>query len=359
VNVALAGLPLSGKTCLFTALSEGVVDSATNPARADHPNAAMIAMPDERLGWLAEHYQVRKRVAVQMEFLDLPGLAPGRPDLAAQNTAIMEHLRRADALVCVLRAFESSRVPGKVDPRADGASLRAEFLLSDLDTTLRRIEKLQKQITKPSADRDLMKKELEFLERCREALEAERPLHEIVHTDAERAILRGFAMLTQKPLVMVLNVGEAEAGKPAEAAATYAGIGLPAVALCASLEAEIAQLPPEERAPFMAELGLDRLHAPDVIRSVHEALGRITFYTVAAEKEAAARSLPRGAAAVEAAAEVHTDLAKGFIRAEVVNFEDLRRAGSVKQARADGHFRLEGRDYVVRDGDVLLIHFSR
>ena len=358
MNVALAGLPLSGKTCLFTALSEGAIDSATNPARADHPNAAMIAVPDPRLDWLCEHYQAGKRTPIQIEFLDLPGLMPGRPDLAAQNTAIMEHLRRADALVCVLRAFESTRVPGKVDPLAERDALHAEFVLSDLDTALRRIEKLEKQVTKPSADRDAMKKELEFLARCREALEAERPLREVVHSDAERSILRGFASLTEKPLFTVLNVGEAQAGKPAEAAAAYAGIGSPAMALSASLEAEIARLPPAERASFLAELGLDRLHTPEVILGVYGALGRITFFT-AGEKEAAARSVLRGASAVEAAGEVHTDLAKGFVRAEVVAFEDFKRAGGLKQARAEGRARMEGRDYVVRDGDVLLIHFTR
>jgi hypothetical protein len=351
-------LPLSGKTCLFTALSEGAVDSAANPARADHPNAAMVAMPDPRLDWLLEHYQAKKRTPVQIEFIDLPGLAPGRADLASQNTAVMEHLRRADALVCVLRAFESPRVPGRVDPKADLGVLRAEFVLSDLDTTLRRIEKLQKQVAKPSADREAMKKELEFLGRCREALEAERPLHEVVRTEAERNTLRGFASLTEKPLLAVLNVGEADAGRPAEAAARFGDLGVPALALAASLEAEMAQLPAAERASFLAGMGLDRLHAPDITLGVFQALGRIAFFT-AGEKEAAARSVVRGGTAVEAAAEVHTDMAKGFVRAEVVGFEDFQRAGSLKQARADGHVRMEGRDYVVCDGDVLLFHFTR
>jgi hypothetical protein len=358
VNVALTGLPLSGKTCLFTALCEGAVDSAANPARADRPNAAMVARPDPRLDWLQAHYQAPKRTPVQMEFLDLPGLAPGRSDLASQNTAIMEHLRRADVLVCVLRAFQSARVPGPVDPKADLGVLHSEFVISDLDTILRRIEKIEKQAAKPIPDRETLKKELEFLARCRAALEAERPLHEVVHSDAERATLRGFASLTEKPVVAVLNVGEDAAGRPAEAAARFPGVSGPSVALCASLEAEIIQLPAEERATFMTEMGLDRLHTPDLVAAVYQALNRITFYT-AAEKEAAARSILRGTTAVEAAGEVHTDMAKGFIRAEVVALEDFKKAGSLKQARADGHVRVEGRDYVVRDGDVLLFHFTR
>ena len=358
MNVALGGLPLAGKTCLFDALSQGAVDSAASPARADHPNLAAVALPDQRLDWLYEHYRPEKRVPVRIEFLDLPGLAPGRSDLTAQNTAIMEHLRRADALVYVLRAFESDRVPGRIDPKADRDVLDGEFLISDLDVILRRIEKIEGQIAKPLPDRDALKHELEFLSRCREALEAEKPLHGIAHTGAEHGILRNFAALTEKPVVTVLNVGERHAGQPHKGAEAYAGLGRPLIALCASLEAEIGQLPPDERAAFMDEMGLDRMHAIDLLPAVHQAQDRITFYTTG-DKEVAARSIPRGATAVDAAGDVHTDMARGFIRAEVVTFDDLTSAGDVKQARADGHVRLEGRDYVVQDGDIILFHFSR
>jgi len=358
VNVALTGLPLSGKTCLFDALCEGAVDSASNPARADRPNAAMIAVPDERLDWLSAHYQTKKHTPVQIEFLDLPGLAPGRSDLAAQNTAIMEHLRRADAIVTVLRAFESSRIPGKVDPLADRSTLHGEFVLSDLDITLRRIEKLEKQVTKPVAEREAMKKELEFLARCREALEAERSLHDLAKTDSERNVLKGFAALTEKPTLAVLNVGEDDAGRPAEVRARYKDLPDPVVPMCASIEAEIAKLPAAERPAFMSEMGLERLHAVDLLYGVYAALGRITFFT-AGEKEVAARSIVRGTTAPGAAEEVHTDIAKGFIRAEIVSYEDFRHSGSLKQAKADGHVHSEGRDYVVQDGDIILFHFSR
>jgi hypothetical protein len=358
VKVALAGLPLSGKTCLFTALSGGVIESAADPARADRPNVATVALPDERLDWLAEHYQAPKRTAVQMEWIDLPGLAPGRAELSAQNTAIMEHLRKSDALAYVLRAFESPRVPGRVDPKADLGTLHGDFLLSDLDVILRRIEKIEKQVTKPTPEREALKRELEFLGRCRAAIEAERPLHEVVHNDAERTVLRGFQALTEKPALTVLNVGEADAGAPEAVAARFKDLASPLVALAASLEAELGALAPQERASFMAEMGLARLHVADVLWGAHTALGRITFFTCA-EKEVAARSIVRGTSAVDAAGEVHTDMARGFIRAEVVTYEDFKRAGGVKQARADGHVRLEGRDYVVRDGDVILFHFSR
>ncbi|MEA3367915.1 MAG: DUF933 domain-containing protein [Planctomycetota bacterium] len=358
MNIALAGLPLAGKTCLFDALSEGAVDSAANPARPNHPNAASIAVPDERLDWLHDHYATPKKVPVHLEWIDLPGLLPGRSDLQAQNTAILEHLRRADALVYVLRAFESEKVPGRVDPEGDREALASEFLLSDLGVVERRIDKVESQMTKPLPNRDALQAERAFLGRCREALEAEQPLQGVPETEAERNILRNFAALTLKPALTVLNVDEGEAGRPEAVAAAHAHLPPPVRGLCASLEAEIRSLPLDEQADFLQEMGLDRLHATGLLAAVHKALDRITFYTTG-EKEVAARSLARGATAVDAAGNVHTDMAHGFIRAEVVAFDHLAAAGDVKQAKADGHVRLEGRDYVVQDGDVIFFHFSR
>jgi len=358
VTIALAGLPLSGKTCLFDALSEGAVDSAADPARPDRPNAVSVAVPDERLDWLHAHYATPRKVPVHLEWLDLPGLAPGRSDLAARNTAILEHLRRADALVYVLRAFESDAVPGRARPEADRAALAGEFLLSDLGVVERRSEKVEAQMAKPVPNRDALQAEHAFLQRCRAALEAEQPLQGVPETEAERNILRNFAALTLKPAVTVLNVDEQDAGRPDEVAAGHPDLLPPVYGLCASLEAEIRSLPADEQAAFLAEMGLDRLHTPGLVSAVHEALDRIIFYTTG-EKEVAARSLARGATAVDAAGSVHTDMAHGFIRAEVVAFDDLKAAGDLKQAKADGHVRLEGRDYLVRDGDVIFFHFSR
>lgn len=361
MNVVLTGLPLSGKTCVFDAISEGAVDAAANPARADRPNAALVPVPEERLDWLMDHHHAKKRTPVQIEWLDLPGLTPGRSDLESQNTAIMEHLRRADAMILVLRAFENPSAPhprGRIDPKADLAVLRGEFLLSDLDVILRRIEKVEKQILKPTAEREAYKRELEVLARIREALEVERPAHEVIQNDRERAMVRGFGLLTEKPCFLILNVGEAAAGDPEGAAAPYQDLGTPLFAMCASLEAEISKFGAEDRAAFMEEMGLQRLHGGDILRGIHDGIGRITFFT-GGDKEVAARSIPRGAKAVDAAGAVHTDMAKGFIRAEVVRFEDFKRAGGLKEARTDGTLRVEGRDYVVNDGDVILFHFSR
>ncbi len=360
MNAVLTGLPLTGKTCLFDALCGGAVDSAAHPARADQPNAATVALEDERLDWLMDHYQAKKRTPVHIEVLDVPGLAPGQSDLAARNTAVAEHLRRADVLVEVLRAFESMAAPhpmGSVDPVRDRELIRSEFLIADLDITLRRIEKLEVAITKPTPEREALKRELDLMRRVRETLEAELPLSAADLSEAERRLLRSFAFLTEKPRVTVLNVGEDEAADPA-AAARFPDLPAPDVALVASLEAEIGQLPPEDRPAFMEEMGIARFHTQDVLQAVYRALDRVTFFT-AGEPEVAARSVVRGTGIAEAAGEIHTDMAKGFIRAEVVSFDDFKAAGSLAGARTAGRHRVEGRDYAVREGDIVLIHFSR
>ncbi|MFO8014623.1 MAG: GTPase, partial [Phycisphaerae bacterium] len=248
MNVAIAGLPLSGKTCLFDALSEGAVDSAADPARPDRPNAAAVAVPDERLDWLHAHYETPKKVPVHLQWLDLPGLAPGRSDLESQNTQVLEHLHRADALVYVLRAFESETVPGRVDPEADAATLAGEFLLADLAVVERRIEKVEAQMAKPVPNRDALAAERDFLDRCRQALEAQQPLQGVPETETERNILRNFAALTLKPTVTVLNVDEGDAGRPDAVAAAHPDLPPPVFGVCASLEAEIRGLPPQEQA---------------------------------------------------------------------------------------------------------------
>jgi hypothetical protein len=212
-------------------------------------------------------------------------------------------------------------------------------------------------MARPTPDREAHKKELDLLERLRQALEAERPLAEAIRSETERAMVRGFTFLTEKPVLMVLNVDEAHAGDPGGAAAKWPALGRPLVALAASLEAEIGQLPADERPAFIQEMGLKRFHTPDVLRAVHQALDRMTVFTCG-PNEVTARSLPRGSTALDVAADVHTDMASGFIRAEVIRFDHLKAAGSLKDARAAGHYRVEGRDFIVQDGDILHIHFS-
>jgi hypothetical protein len=232
--------------------------------------------------------------------------------------------------------------------------LRSEFLLADLDSVIRRIEKLKKTVDRPTPTQEQDKRELALLTRCNEALEAERALREVIRTPEEQKMVRGFGFLSEKPALCVINIGEEES--PAVAIEKYRDVGEAVFAVSAHLEWELSLLSEEERPDFMAEMGIDELAGPRLLRAAHNLLGRITFFTVS-EKEVSAWSIPAGTQAVDAAGEIHTDMARGFIRAEVVAFDTLREAGSMKQAKERNLVRLEGKHYEVADGDVVFFRF--
>jgi len=355
MRVALVGPPFSGKSTVFAAVAEAG-GSEVHLERPDTEHLAVVKVPDERLDWLFEHYRPGKRVHAEMEFLDVPGLDLTTEASRQRSRSHWPAVRQSDAIGFVLRAFADDAVPAyrdRVDPAGDLAELTDELLFSDLEQATARIEKLTAALTRPTPDRDEHARELELMERLRAALEAEKPLTEAVAGEAEEKAVRAFAFLTLKPSVVVVNCDEdaAAGGGPAAMG------GRPVVRLSAKIEEEIAALPAEERGPFMEAMGIETPAAEKLIRSCYDALDLVTFFTHG-EKEARAWSVPAGTDAVTAAGEVHTDMARGFIRAEVVAFEDLRAAGSDKAARAAGKFRLEGKSYVVRDGDVIHFRFN-
>lgn len=362
MKVALAGLPLSGKTALFDALSNHAVDSQARPARADHPNVAAVKVPDERVDWLSETHGSAKIVHATIELVDLPGLVIGDAQGAADRPRILAHLRQAEAVVICLRAFDSAAIPprgGRVDPRRDYNDLYSEFLVADLDSVMRRIEKIDAVLTKPlpKAEKDGYKHEHELLGRCQAALEAERSLREVIRTPDDAALVRGFGFFTLKPAVVVLNVDESHAADPAEPLERFGQLDVPVYAICAGAESEILRLDPAERPDFLADLGLQRLQSDQLARNIFNAVDQIVFLTTGPD-ESRAWPVPAGTRAVDAAGEIHSDLSRGFIRAEVISYTDLREAGSEKAARAAGKLRLEGKDYIVQDGDVMTIRFS-
>lgn len=362
MRIALAGLSLSGKTQLFDALSLHAVDSSAHPARADHPNVAAVKIPDDRVEWLAELHQSKKAVHASMDLVDLPGIVLGEAPGAADRPRILAHLRQADAILYCLRAFRSEVVPppkGSVGPRRDYDDLRGEFLVSDLDTVMRRIEKIEAALHKPlpKSEQEHHRHELDLLERCQQALESEESLRPLLERPEDAAMVRGFGFLTQKPAVIVLNVGEDDVGKADLYAEAVADVAAPVFRIAAELESEILRLPPEERGPFLEDLGLDELRSQRLAHDIYRALDDVIFLT-SNPNETRAWLLPRNSTALEAAATVHSDLARGFIRAEVIHFNDLHEAGSEKAVRAAGKFRLEGKEYIVQDGDVLQIRFS-
>ncbi len=355
MRVALVGLPQSGKSTLFAAIAEAG-GSHVDLSRPDQPHLAVVKVPDERVEVLAEHYEPRKITHAELEFIDLPGF-----DLRdeAGRTRAKQHwarMRQSDMIVFVVRAFEDPSVGAyrdRVDPEADVEELLGEMLFADLEQVTNRIEKLQVALRKPTGKRDEQQRELELMERLRETLENERPIAEAIESETEDKLIRSFGFLSQKPTLAVENVGEEAVGEPGPETLG----ALPALRLSAKIEEEIAELPPEDRAEFMADLGLPDSARDRLIRACYDRLDLVSFLTVG-DDECRAWTIPAGTTAVEAAEEIHSDIARGFIRAETVSYDDFQAAGDMKNARSAGTVRLEGKTYVVRDGDIINFRFN-
>jgi ribosome-binding ATPase len=365
--LVIIGLPSSGKTTVFNALTRSEADTGTYSANPDEPNLATVKVPDARLDRLTEMFRPQKRVPADVQYLDVAGIAKGIAE-KGMSGALLGHLSQADALVLVARAFGDPNVPhgeGTVDPARDIETLQVELLFSDLAAVEKRLERIENQKQKVvGRERDAMERERALMERLRQALEAETPLREILpEIDPEEAkTLRGFGFLTAKPLLVLLNLGEDQLGDAATAlvAASRARFERPGVAVTAlpgQIEMEIGRLEPDDAAAFMKDLGIAESGLDHVIRRSFELLGLMPFFTVGPD-ECRAWTIRRGATAVEAAGEIHSDIQRGFIRAEVVGYDDLIGAGGLNEARKLGKLRREGKEYVVQDGDVINFLFN-
>ncbi len=355
MRAALIGLPQSGKSTLFAALAEAG-GSNVHLDRPDQEHLAVVKVPDERLDWLEEHYKPKKKTHAEIEFLDVPGMdlstEAGRRHARTHWPAI----RQSDMIVIVLRDFRNDSVPpyrGRVNPADDLEELRSEMLFSDLEQVAGRIEKLQAAVRKPTPEQDKNIRELELMQRMQEVLEEEKPLTEAVVGDADEKTARTFAFQTLKPVVVVLNCDEGAVGD----GGVEEFAGCPTVRLSAKIEEEIAALAPADRGEFMEAMGISALARDRLIRSCYKAMNLIAFLT-AGERECRTWSIPAGTDALTAAGQIHSDIARGFIRAQVIAFDDLKAAGSEKAARAAGKFRLEGKNYIIRDGDEILFRFN-
>lgn len=356
MRVGLVGLTGSGKTTVFNALSGAGAPVATYSGPAGKPHLASVAVPEERLDTLARLLSPQKVTPVHLDFEDFPGLPLGPGEDRHGGRSLLAHIREVDLLLVVLRAFANPQVPhpfGSVDPARDLAELETEFLLSDQEVAEHRLESLRKAVRKHSKDLERDRRELELMERCAQVLEAERPIREMTLAPNEEPLLRSFGFLTQKPRVLLLNIGEELLGQPAPELPTDE----PVLTMCAEVEMEVGELPEEERPAYLEALGISRPAGAEVIRACYRALGLITFFTVAGP-EVRAWSLPEGSPLIEAAGTIHSDMARGFIRADVVGFADMARYGSLQEAKAHGRMLSEGKEFVVRDGDILYIHFS-
>ena len=362
LRAALIGFGQTGKTTLFQLMT-----SAREAARAAHGKGeatiGISKVPDERLDRLTAMYNPKKRVPATIEFSDLA--TPVRAG-SAQALVDVAAYKNADALVHVLRAFADPAVPhpsGSIDPARDAQAMEDELILADLGVAERRLERLEKDLKKgKSAD---LERERDVVTQCRAALEDGRPLRALDLQGDDLKRLRGFQFLSAKPLLIVLNLDEQSlAGGNSAQAAEAAGLtpflsraGTAAAAVCAKIELEIAQLEPADAAAFLADLGLKESGLDRVIRASYELLGYISFFTVG-EDECRAWSIPRGLPAQLAAGEIHSDIARGFIRAEVVGYEPLTTRGSMAACRDHGEVRLEGKEYVVLDGDIINFRFA-
>jgi GTP-binding protein YchF len=357
MKAGILGLSLAGKSTLFHLLTG---TPAAAPGGRPEPRVGIARVPDPRVARLAEIFRPRKQTLATVEYVDVPGVAKGE----GASLVDLPALRGVDALVHVVRAFESEAAPhpdGSVDPRRDAEMLELELVLADLGTVERRLERLEASIRKANRAEDVAESAL-FL-RLKETLEGERPLREMRLTEEEKGRLRGYALLSGKPLLLVANLGEDQIRAAAvflERSGLAALARKPGIALCAvsaPIEAEMAELSPEDAQAFredlsLAEPGLDR-----VIRSTYDLLGLISFLTTG-EDECRAWTVRRGTRAQLAAGAIHSDMERGFIRAQVVAFEDLVAAGSIAACRERGTLRLEGRDYEVKDGDVIEFKFN-
>jgi len=339
MKVGIVGLPNAGKSTLFNALARGGAQAAEYPFTTVDPNVAVVGVPDRRLERLGDALGIAKRIPETLEVVDIAGLVRGAHQGEGLGNRFLGHIRDVDAVVHVVRAFEHPQVAhphGEGDPAQDLEAIETELLLADLETAERRLE----AATKAARSND------------REAI-AERDMWEraVAELAAGRPAPGEAGLLTSKPALIVANVGEGGEVPPALAARGALGV-------CARDEAELAELEPAEAEAMRADLGLEQHALETLVREVHGLLGLITFFTAVGGTEIRARSLRRGATAYDAAGAVHSDMQRGFARAEVIGWEDLLAAGSFAAAREAGRLRIEGRDYVVADGDVVTIKFS-
>jgi GTP-binding protein YchF len=339
MRAGLVGFSGGGKTTLFQLLTGAQPD----PGKVHSGQIGVAMVEDPRLEYLTKMHSPKKTTPATVEILDTPGLMPGTH---ADNPQRLALIREGDALLIVLGAYSGG------DAARDYRSFCEELFFADLQVITNRVERLEASVKKPRPDREALQRELETVMKVRDTLEGGGTIGSLGLSDEEKKPMRSFGLLTDKPQVVILNVSHGEVVDPALVAAA-GGV----LSIDAKLELELREMTEADRAGFMSELGITELGRDRIIRAAYDAVGMITFFT-AGEPEVRGWNLERGATAVEAAGKIHTDLSRGFIRAEVTAFEDLKRVGGMKEAKAQNLQRLEGRDYVVKDGDVVFFRSS-
>lgn len=355
MRLGIIGLPQSGKTTVFNALTRGHQPVTTSGGRIEI-HTGVVDVPDERVDRLSEMFKPKKTTYAKVTYADIAGLE-GSASKTGISGQLLNQLAQMDGFLHVVRCFQNENVPhpnGSVDPARDISAMDSELLINDLIAVERKLERLAEERKKGAGrDKAVIDREITLFERLKETLDANTPIRNIDLTQEEEKILSGFGLLTQKPMLLVLNLSEGQD----QPAAGSSGGKIAVVPLQGKLEMEIAQLPEEEAEMFLDEYGIEEPGLNRVIGVSYDLLGLQSFFTVG-EDEVRAWTVRCGATAHEAAGAIHTDLQKGFIRAEVVAYEDLITLGGMAEARGKGKLRLEGKEYIVKNGDIVHIRFN-
>lgn len=361
MQIGITGLPFSGKTTIFNALTSAHAKTGDFSLGKKEPNRSKIKVPDPRVYDLARLYNPKKMTPAEIEYIDVGGLVKEIKEKASE-AEFLAHLRDTDLLLHVVRVFEDPNIPhpeGKVDPKRDITNFELEMILLDSDQIEKRIKRLEKEVVSTKSEKD--KRELELLGRCKEFLDKEIPLRDLDFSEDQQKLLSGYSFLSLKPQLVILNIGEDDIKKreilEKKISEFLKHKKTSASSVCGKLEMELLQLEEKDREAFMEDLGIERTALDRIIDLSYKLLGLVSFFTCN-ENEVKAWTIPSGTVALRAAGVVHSDMEKGFIKAEVINYNKLKELGSVQKAKERGELRLEGKDYVVKDGDVIFFRFN-